>query len=76
MADCVFCKIVAGEFESSKVYEDDSILAFMTIQPVNPGHVLVIPKKHVEYISDLMIKLQAGSLLWQAKLILRSGIPV
>jgi histidine triad (HIT) family protein len=53
MADCVFCKIVSGEFESSRIYEDDTILAFMTIQPVNPGHVLVIPKKHVELISGL-----------------------
>lgn len=53
MPECVFCKIVSGEFESSKVYEDESILAFMTIQPVNPGHVLIIPKKHVELISDL-----------------------
>ncbi len=42
-----------GVFESSKIFEDDTILAFMTIQPVNPGHVLVIPKKHIELISDV-----------------------
>ena len=53
MPDCVFCKIVSGEFESSKVYEDESILAFMTIQPVNPGHVLIIPKMHIEMISGV-----------------------
>ncbi len=53
MSDCVFCKIVSGEFTSSKVYEDDSILAFMDIQPVNEGHILIIPKKHVELIADL-----------------------
>lgn len=53
MSDCVFCKIVSGEFTSSKVYEDDSILAFMDIQPVNEGHILIIPKEHVELIADL-----------------------
>ncbi len=46
MSDCIFCKIVAGELPSSKVYEDDEFLAFLNIKPVNPGHVLVIPKKH------------------------------
>lgn len=53
MSDCVFCKIVSGEFTSSKVYEDETILAFMDIQPVNEGHILIIPKKHVELIADL-----------------------
>ena len=53
MADCVFCKIVSGEYTSSKIYEDDSILAFMDIQPVNEGHILITPKKHVELIADL-----------------------
>ncbi len=53
MSDCEFCKIISGEYKSSKVYEDDSILAFMDIQPVNEGHVLIIPKKHVELIADL-----------------------
>ncbi len=46
MADCIFCKIVAGEIQSAKVYEDDKILAFLDINPVNHGHVLVIPKAH------------------------------
>jgi len=46
MSDCIFCKIVAGEIPSSKVYEDDEFLAFLDIKPVNPGHVLVIPKQH------------------------------
>jgi histidine triad (HIT) family protein len=53
MSDCVFCKIVSGKFESSKIYEDDTILAFMDIQPVTQGHLLIIPKQHVELISDL-----------------------
>jgi histidine triad (HIT) family protein len=53
MADCEFCKIVSGEYKSSKIFEDDAILAFMDIQPVNEGHILIIPKKHVELIADL-----------------------
>lgn len=44
--DCIFCKIVAGEIPSYKIYENESILAFLDIAPVNPGHVLVITKKH------------------------------
>ncbi|MDO8564687.1 MAG: HIT family protein [bacterium] len=46
METCVFCKIIQGEIPSSKVYEDDNILAFLDINPVNHGHVLVIPKEH------------------------------
>lgn len=44
--DCIFCKIIAGEIPSYKVYEDENVLAFLDINPVNPGHTLVIPKKH------------------------------
>lgn len=43
---CVFCRIVAGEIPASKVYEDDAVLAFLDIAPINPGHILVIPKDH------------------------------
>ncbi len=46
MNDCIFCKIVAGEIPSYKVYEDESTFAFLDIHPINPGHILVIPKKH------------------------------
>ena len=46
MSDCVFCKIVSGEIPSYKVYEDENTLAFLDIQPVSPGHTLVIHKKH------------------------------
>jgi histidine triad (HIT) family protein len=53
VAECVFCKIVSGEFESSNIYEDEDMLAFMDIHPVNKGHILVIPKKHIELISEL-----------------------
>ena len=47
MENCLFCKIVAGQIPSSKVYEDDKILAFRDIQPQAPVHVLVIPKEHI-----------------------------
>ena len=45
--DCLFCKIVAGEIPSTKVYEDDRILAFRDIAPMTPTHILVIPKTHI-----------------------------
>ena len=45
--DCIFCKIVKGDIPSSKVYEDDMILAFNDIAPMAPVHVLVIPKAHI-----------------------------
>lgn len=46
MTDCLFCKIIAGEIPSTKIYEDDNVLAFLDIRPVNIGHTLVIPKVH------------------------------
>ena len=48
MSDCLFCKIIAGEIPSTKVYEDDKILAFRDIAPQAPTHVLVVPKCHIE----------------------------
>jgi len=62
MKDCLFCKIVAGEIPSAKVYEDGELLAFMDIQPVNPGHVLVIPKEHHATLAETPDEL-AGSLM-------------
>jgi len=53
MEDCIFCKIINNEVPSYKVYEDDRVLAFLDITPVNPGHTLVIPKKHSENIEDI-----------------------
>ena len=46
MADCIFCKIIAGEIPSKKLYEDDLCLAFYDIEPLAPQHFLVIPKEH------------------------------
>jgi len=53
MTECVFCKIVAGEIPSYKIYEDEKYLAFLDIYPSAEGHTLVIPKKHVEWVWDL-----------------------
>lgn len=44
---CVFCKIISGEFSCYKIYEDDIVISFLSIDPVSYGHTLVIPKKHV-----------------------------
>lgn len=51
--DCVFCAIVAGEGPASIVYEDELSVAFMDSGPVNPGHVLVVPREHAPFLADL-----------------------
>ena len=51
--DCIFCKIVAGEIPSKKVYEDDELLAFHDIAPWAPVHFLIIPKEHIESMAPL-----------------------
>ena len=51
--DCLFCAIAAGEIPSTKVYEDDSILAFRDIAPQAPTHLLVIPKTHISGVSAI-----------------------
>jgi len=50
---CIFCSIAAGRAPASMVYQDSKALAFMDINPVNPGHVLVIPRKHAAFLADL-----------------------
>ena len=52
MADCIFCKIVAGQIPAQRIVEDEHALAFPDINPTAPVHVLVIPKKHVPSLSD------------------------
>lgn len=47
MSNCLFCKIIAGDIPSTKVYEDESILAFRDINPQAPSHILVVPKMHI-----------------------------
>ena len=51
MADCLFCKIIAGAIPSAKVYEDETVFAFRDIAPQAPTHVLVVPKVHMEDVN-------------------------
>ena len=53
MEDCIFCKIIAGEIPSSKVYEDEQILAFLDISQVTLGHTLVVPKEHFRNMLEM-----------------------
>ena len=63
MTDCIFCKIVAGEIPSKKIYEDEKIIVINDLNPGAPVHVLIIPKEHTENIltasSDLLPYIQA-----------------
>jgi len=53
VSQCVFCQILAGRAPASVTYEDDSCLAFMDIRPVNPGHLLLVPRVHAASLADL-----------------------
>lgn len=53
MSDCLFCKIIKGEVPSTKVYEDEYVLAFKDIDPAAPVHILIIPKIHIESLNDV-----------------------
>ncbi len=53
MSNCLFCRIIAGEIPSTKVYEDDTVLAFRDIAPQAPTHILVIPKAHISGVSAI-----------------------
>ncbi len=52
MDNCIFCEIISGKIPSSKVYEDDNVLAVLDIKPTNLGHTLVFPKTHVKNIEE------------------------
>jgi len=53
VSDCLFCKIVAGDIPSSKVFENDKVFVFLDISPVTKGHMLIVPKQHFENIFDI-----------------------
>ena len=60
--ECIFCKIIAEDIPSYKVYEDDKVLAFFDILPISPGHTIIVPKEHVadmENLSDDVISAMA-----------------
>lgn len=69
MSECVFDKIISGEIPSKKVWESDSVLAFWDINPEAPIHVLIIPKKHIEKLTDINVldKDLLGELLFAVK---------
>ena len=60
---CIFCRILTGELEASVIYQDEVCTAFMDVQPVNPGHVLVIPNSHASSLADL--PLASGAQIFQ-----------
>lgn len=53
MADCIFCKIIAGEIPSTVVYEDEIMYAFRDIEPQAPEHIIIVPKVHIESANDI-----------------------
>ena len=53
MTNCTFCDIIAGHAPATIIYEDDTAIAFMDIKPINPGHLLIIPRTHATYLSDM-----------------------
>lgn len=53
MSDCLFCKIIAGDVPSTKVYEDDAVYAFRDINPAAPVHILVVPKRHIASAAEI-----------------------
>jgi histidine triad (HIT) family protein len=79
MSDCAFCQIVEGSAPASVVYSDSTVMAFMDIQPIVAGHLLVIPKRHAQLMGDLQAG--EGSACWMiaelmAKAIRGSGLRV
>ena len=53
MKDCLFCKIVGGEIPSTKVFEDEKVLAFLDIEPQAPFHAIVVPKRHIKSAAEI-----------------------
>src|SRR3989344_711497 len=51
--DCLFCKIAKGEIPADKVYEDADFMSFLDIKPINPGHILLVPKSHHENLFEI-----------------------
>ncbi len=56
MADCIFCKIIAGEIPSKNVYKDELVTAFRDINPAAPTHILIVPNKHIDSANFLSAK--------------------
>ena len=54
MSDCIFCKIISGDIPSSKIFEDEQVIAFRDINPQAPTHFLVVPKQHISGVNELL----------------------
>ena len=67
--DCLFCKIIAGDIPSNKVYSDDDVYAFHDINPAAPSHILIIPKKHITAVNQA----DAGDEALLGRLIMRAN---
>jgi histidine triad (HIT) family protein len=77
-SDCLFCKIIAGQLPSTKLYEDDRVIAFMDVHPQAPFHALVVPKKHVATLDDFApddAALVGHMLLTAKRLAAEGGLP-
>jgi histidine triad (HIT) family protein len=72
MNDCVFCKIAEGVIPASVVYSSEKVMAFLDIQPVNPGHVLVIPRAHAKELSEL--DSEVGGQMFEAAMVVAEGL--
>lgn len=59
MQDCIFCKIISGQASAKKIYEDDQVIAILDHRPVREGHVIVVPKMHIDHFVDLDAELAA-----------------
>lgn len=66
--DCIFCRIVAGEAPSSRVYEDERVVAFLDVHPVHPGHTLVVPRLHLPDLRECAADLAAHLFAVSARL--------
>lgn len=62
--DCLFCKLSRGEIPSARVFENDQLIAFLDINPVNKGHVLIVPREHADTLFD--VRPELGSVLLEA----------
>ncbi|HEV8670025.1 MAG TPA: histidine triad nucleotide-binding protein [Candidatus Limnocylindria bacterium] len=73
MDDCLFCRIVAGKIPATVVYEDEHVVAINDVFPRAPFHVLVVPRQHIERLSDLDDEALGGRLLQAARRVARQG---
>lgn len=69
MTDCIFCKIVAGDIPSARVYEDEDFVVFLDIRPVNPGHLLIVPRAHHQFLHEVPDKVLQRELVLVGRLV-------